>query len=357
MPKISLLTPPAHPDASHQVVAPGGYEWWYFDAEDSTSDLRLVAIFFQGFVFHPGYLRAYRRFRCSPTRSAPPMPADYPCVYFVLYRGSEIVGQFMSQFKPDDFSAATDRVELSVGSNGLTTTDQGVLHLRCEGVPWVLTGRGPKTLESQQLSANLSFTPRALHEPMQRRFLSREWSKADHYWVIANPLCNVTGIVELRDKVTNHCTKFSFDGLGYHDHNYGTGPIGTGLKRWMWGRVLMSDHAAMFHFAQPRNAQEPDDIHLLEVDSFGLREVPVDRFNADWSLRTSTLLRYPAWVEAGPLQLVKPKVIDASPFYLRLSYEASVRGANGQAFCEIAYPHRLRWPVLGRMIEMSIRKA
>ena len=113
----------------------------------------------------------------------------------------------------------------------------------------------------------------------------------------------------------------------------------------------------MFHFAQPRNPGEADDVQMLEADQLGLREVAVNRFNADWSLRSGTLLRYPAWVEAGPLQLVKPRIIDASPFCLRLAYEASVRGVGGQAFCEITYPHRLRWPVLGRMIEMSIRRS
>ena len=38
---------------------------------------------------------------------------------------------------------------------------------------------------------------------------------------------------------------------------------------------------------------------------------------------------------------------------MRLIYAAD---HGGTAFCEIAYPHRLRWPVLGRMIEMSIDK-
>ncbi len=191
---------------------------------------------------------------------------------------------------------------------------------------------------------------------MQRRFFSRDWSQADHHWVIANPLCQVSGEVELLDTATNQSTKFAIRGSGYHDHNYGTGPIGPGLKRWMWGRVLMPDHAAMFHFAQPRDARFPDEVHLLEAEHLGMRELSVNRFNADWSRRTATLLRYPAWVEAGPLQLVNPRLVDASPFYLRLSYEASLRGVNGTAFCEIAYPHRLRWPVLGRMIEMSIRQ-
>jgi len=78
MPKISLYrTDVADPDASHDVRAPGGYEWWYFDAEDTANDRQIVAIFLNGFIFHPGYLRAYRRYMNRPTRFAPPLPQDY----------------------------------------------------------------------------------------------------------------------------------------------------------------------------------------------------------------------------------------------------------------------------------------
>ncbi len=61
-------------------------------------------------------------------------------------------------------------------------------------------------------------------------------------------------------------------------------------------------------------------------------------------------------MRAGPLSLRDPQVVDASPFYLRVAYAATVRGVPARAFCEVAYPHRLRWPVLGRMIEMSIAR-
>src|ERR1700761_3568852 len=155
---VPLLIQPLVPDASHQVTAPGGYEWWYFDAEDAAGELRMVAIFFQGFVFHPRYLREYGKYRRRPTRTQPPLPADYPCVYFVLYRGDEIVGQFMSQFPASAFSAATDRLEVSVGPNRINSAESEI-QLKLQGVPWTLTGQGPKFLESQQLSASFSFKP------------------------------------------------------------------------------------------------------------------------------------------------------------------------------------------------------
>ena len=87
-----------------------------------------------------------------------------------------------------------------------------------------------------------------------------------------------------------------------------------------------------------------------------MRELTDESFTADWYRRTRTLLRYPDAVDVGPMKLRHPRVVDASPFYLRIAYDAAVRGKTGTAFCEVAYPHRLRWPVLGRMIEMSISK-
>jgi carotenoid 1,2-hydratase len=359
MPTVPMLTPTAVADAWHAVTAPGGYEWWYFDAEAAgggDGDLRVVAILFEGFVFHPGYLRAYARYRRRPTRVAPPLPGDFPCAYFVVYRGSAIVAQFMTQVPAAAFIASGDRVDVTVGPNRLTTGADGALRLSLSGTPWVLTGRGPRALVGQTLSAELTFRPRLAHGPMERAFLARSWSGADHRWVLANPLCDVTGEVTITGGAGP--VRLAMNGRGYHDHNYGTGPIGPGLRRWMWGRVLSpeGDHALMFHLAQPRDRRDPEELHLVEADGFGLRELSGGAASIDWSRATAAGLRFPARVRAGPLTLSDPQVIDASPFYLRLAYAATVRGEPATAFCEVAYPHRLRWPVLGRMIEMSIRK-
>jgi carotenoid 1,2-hydratase len=345
---VPMMTPTDVPDAWHAVTAPGGYEWWYFDAE--AGDLRVVAILFEGFVFHPGYLRAYKRYTRRPTRVPPPVPGGFPCAYLVVYRGSAIVAQFMTQ--AESFAASADSVDVTVGANRLLQEADGALRLSLGGTPWVLTGRGPKTLAGQTLSAELTFRPRLRHPPMERTFFDRSWSGADHRWVLANPLCDVTGAIAITGG--SDPVRLPFDGRGYHDHNYGTGPIGPGLRRWMWGRVLTADHVVTFHLAQPRDRSLPDELHLVEADAFGVREVDCDRAAVDWSKMTATGLRYPATVRAGILSLRDPVVVDASPFYLRVAYTATVRGETAQAFCEVAYPHRLRWPVLGRMIEMSI---
>ena len=67
MPMLPMLSEPPLADAWHEVTAPGGYEWWYFDAEDDRQDVQVVAILLEGFVFHPGYLREYQ---CDEVRRA-----------------------------------------------------------------------------------------------------------------------------------------------------------------------------------------------------------------------------------------------------------------------------------------------
>jgi hypothetical protein len=43
MPTIPLISESAAPGASHQVIAPGGYEAWHFDASSDDGRLHLVA--------------------------------------------------------------------------------------------------------------------------------------------------------------------------------------------------------------------------------------------------------------------------------------------------------------------------
>jgi hypothetical protein len=155
-----------------------------------------------------------------------------------------------------------------------------------------------------------------------------------------------------------------FAGLGYHDHNYGTAPIGPVLRRWVRGRMLWEDRMVTFHYARPARGDLPDEVHLIEADGAGLRELPAGRVDADWAGRTALGLRYPRELRLSSvgaatdreLWLSGPRMIDADPFYLRLAYDGRFAGRTGKALCEIAYPHRLTWPVLGRMIEMAIEK-
>src|SRR4051812_14710838 len=98
MPILPLYNPDAPPDAWHEVRAPGGYESWYFDAEDPSGDRLIVVIFSQGFTHAPMYLRRYARYRRHPTRITPPVPEEFPNLYVAYYEGGEQVHQSSTIF-------------------------------------------------------------------------------------------------------------------------------------------------------------------------------------------------------------------------------------------------------------------
>jgi carotenoid 1,2-hydratase len=348
---IELLDRDAAPDAWHDVRNPGGYEWWYFDAHDTATDTQIVAILMQGFIFHPGYLRKAYAYLKAPNKTLPAVANDYPCAYLVVYEKGKLTQQFITQYRPADFAAASDEVDVAMGPNRLTQQN-GNYELTLRGTPWKLTGRGPQTLVDQSLAARLSFTPSFNVEPEQRTFLSREMTNAEHRWVIASPACRVHGTITLDGPAAK---EWKIDGVGYHDHNYGTGPIGPGLSRWIWGRVLAHDASRVltFHHALPSDAKLSPETHVTLTSGEGVVELPGESLTLDWHGSTKLRLRYPRRIEvAGHAVLHSPRVVDASPFYLRVVYESDF----GRALCEIAVPSRLRWPVLGRMIEMSIDK-
>ncbi len=203
------------------------------------------------------------------------------------------------------------------------------------------------------------FRPILPHQPGERIFLSRALSGADHHWVIADPLCSVEGSIRIGSRSDAGATdrQIAFTGRGYHDHNYGTAPIGPGLKRWFWGRVLFDDRMVTFHYARARDASLPDEVHIVAAGPEGQIDLAPKHCDVVWDRRTPLGLAYPSAARFDSiLELSNPRLVDSAPFYMRLVYDAVVDGRRGTAFCEAAYPHRLRWPVLGRMIEMSIEK-
>lgn len=353
MPDVPLFTKPAHPDAWHDVRAPGGYEWWYFDAEDAGQDLQVVGILLDGFPFHPEYLRRHAAYMGRPTRVPPPQPREYPCAYLAVYEKGRIAAQFMTQFAPGSLRASRDHPEVEVGPNRARYID-GAYELEMSGAPWKLTGRGPQLLAGSALTAKLAFAPVTTHAPVEQAFLSREMAGADHGWVLAQPHSRVVGDVALAGP---NGKTWTFRGLGYHDHNFGAAPLGPGVRHWTWGRILFEDAAHVFHFAVPRDPALPAEAHLITVEG-GRSESsrPSIRWG-DSRRRTIWGLQRPEAIEIGDaIRLTGARVVDSSPFYLRATYDAVVKGRRGRAFCEVAYPHRLRWPILGRMVGMSIAR-
>src|SRR5205085_709989 len=109
--------------------------------------------------------------------------------------------------------------------------------------------------------------------------------------------------------------------------------------------------------ARPAEAALADEVHLVEADGTGVRQLDVGRRPVRFPTGLGGRLPYPSYVLAGDvLRLERPRVMDPTPFGLRLTYDALCRGRPGTAFCQAAAPDRFRWSVLGRAIRLATGK-
>lgn len=314
---LPLYQTPTITDAWHNVTSPGGYEWWYFDAEDLQNDRRIVAILYDGYPFHPEYVRRYARFSRNPTRVTPPRASEYLCAHFAVYHAGQLEQQFKTEHPLEQFEARRDSIYVQMGPNRLSV-DNRELKL------W---------LGGSNLTAQLKFRDRSSHEAFERPVSAGE-SRGEHSWIIANAYCEVEGEIRINDATT------PFRARGYHDHQFGSRPIGKHIERSLRGRVLLDDRCVAFFFAQPRDGAMMS--HVVEIDSNTARDVEIKRTEMDWS-RTVAGLRYPAEVHIDDvIRLSNPRPIDPSKYWCRAIYDATVRGRPaGHALCEIVHPSRV----------------
>ncbi len=328
-------------DSARRVTAPGGYEWWRFDAEDPSRDLQFTVIFFDGFTFHPRYLRDHARYLRRPTRRLPPQRGRYPALLCRIHRDGRAAVESIVQFDPASIHLSTERNEVRLGESGFARVD-GVMRLQAT---------------DPDCAVDLTFSPSFSHAPLEQILPSRKITGADHRWIVADLLCEVEGTIRIGSSA-GAPEPLRFQGRGYHDHHFGTGPIAAGTARWMEGRVLFDDAAYAFKSVRPYHGDDEDEVHLVESDPTGVREIPLSRIIETGVRRSTWWHGYPETIQLdGVITLRNPQVVSASPLGIRLRYDAICRGRAGKAHCEIIHPQRLGRPMLGRWMEWKIRRA
>lgn len=345
MPTLSLYQPPDDPNASHRVAAPGGYEFWRFEGVSGSGDVRFVATLGVGHPAHPEYLRRYARYRRRPTRHAPPVPSEYPCVHFAVYRGGGLLAEFTEFFGGEQFSASPRHPEASAGANAFTREADGTTSLALRGFP-AAAGGGPV----QSLSAQLTFRPLVACPAQEVPLLVPGPDAGEHHWVVAAPFCDVSGFISATgDNGNGHPgSDIGFRGRGFHDHGYGTGPPGLGLRRWGRGTVLLHDRVLAFHFFQLGLRDAPSAMCLVEAGAAGVRELPAVPKVTGWSDGRSGGAATPREMRievrgASTRVLKGPRVLHSGPAHTRLVYSTESPDSAGEAFIEVAAPPRMEW--------------
>ena len=318
VPTLPLLANPApvDPDAPRRVTAPGGYEWWYFEAHDPAADVRVTALLFDGNPFQPAYLRRYAWYRRFPTRFRPPIPREYPCVFLRVYERGELVQGGMWQHQPG--ACRVTEAGVTVGPDGFTRAADGVMRLTIGG------------------TVDLTFRPKPAPAPKVFTMAAGTSVREPHGWIVSNPNCATSGEVSARGRVVR------FDGFGYQDHNYGAEPVSLAARRWFWGCVWLDEQSYVIAEAVPRHGPSRG-VFLLDA------EVPG---SAVWDGRTKLRIPYPTMIDFGDtLRLDEPRVVESLPVMAQLRYRARVGGVTTTAVAHVVEPGRADIPVVSRVIE------
>jgi hypothetical protein len=237
----------------------------------------------------------------------------------LLWEKGRTIARFAYRYRADAFDASPRGPEVGVGPHRLLPGAGGTLALTIAEVP--------SAAGANRVSGELWFTPKLAVAPAARRFPSREAAGADHFWVIADPLCAVSGIVRITDPFSSPSLReVHFAGRGYHDHRHGSGPLyATNDIRWIRGRVLFDDHADVFQYFE----QGPQGSYF-RADSSGIRDVTPD----DWQPDRDGLQQLEL---QGGLVLQSPQEVASNPFALTFTYDAMRSGKRqGTALCEVA---------------------
>jgi hypothetical protein len=327
MPTLALFTRPPQPNASHTVLAPGGFERWHFDAEDSSGAHRLTIDFYEGFPFHPTYLRRYHQYLRSPTRTSPPLPQQFRAVSFTLFDVTKAVARLF-------------RLADNFGPNSMATDKNGTIRIQLRGAPFHVRESGPALLDQQTLNAEFVFTPRGMSQTDSLDPLA-DASEYQQYQV-SRSICDVSGEVHVYGQGPGSAPlDLRFDGRGFFDHDLGLSPMSECLARVMYGRVLLlRDRALVFEVMEEQSPAMTRG-ELVQLDASGQRNLDAGEMKIDWRATTLHVGAPPRVTFSDQLDLSNPRVLDSNAVSAWVVYDATARGENGTALCEVIHPKRV----------------
>lgn len=324
-----MLREASGPGGGRAVSAPGGYECWYFDAESCDRRTFISAALFEGFVFHPEYIRRYRRFVRAPTRRAPPVPAEFPVAYLVAYHQGACVARRLVQYEPGALSADPHNLGVRLREHVLSRMDDGAIRLEMN------FGDARSFLRLA-----LDFRPSVGAAPAELTW----GAGARHHWFVCAPACEVSGTL----------SGARFLGTGYHDHRWGTEPL-TDFGVVLAGRLLDQPEGATFQIARPRRASKAQ-AQLVEP---GDRVARALAFDIEFPVHDEGDVHLPGAIPAAidfgdVLRLRARRALFHSPVSAHVLYAGRYRGQPCRVIAHGLLPQRMNWPFVRSFVEAAI---
>lgn len=205
-------------DVWHPQKDSKAYEWWYFDALSDDGSEAVVIVFLDNFIYSPRY---------NDTRVR---GAKFPAVSITYYREGKAVYRAVNEYPESEFSASQDRPECRIGKCSFTfeTAAYGSGYL--VNVNMALSGDRRLEGKFEWLSIESDFACEGT-----------AFRESSHCWNMAVPRADVTGKIEVKNKLGETIDLRRFRGTGYHDHNLDNRWLAKTVRDWHWGRAHFAD--------------------------------------------------------------------------------------------------------------------
>lgn len=273
---------------------PGAYRWWYFDALSHDEKTAFSAIFMVGSIFSPYYAARLRA-------GEAPLPREHVAMNFVLYRRGKMPIFAFSEYGSERLTM--DARGVGIAASSFAKQRDGRILLSVNDAR-VATG-APLRAELEVTPVEAPLTPREVH-----------LSGQEHRWHCLAPRAEVRGNIDGFG---------AFEGLGYHDTNFGSEPPARQLSSWSWGRVHDGAGTRVFFDVRTRDGRRAHELFATG----GTRETSILPVRVTRPSVRDWLLPLPRHFECEPGVLLRaPRALERAPFYQRFTAGFPSRDAS-----------------------------
>ncbi len=217
--------PPSDDGLHTRLGENGSYEWWYFDAHLESG--HIIVAFFYASNPNPG----------STGKTG---------VELTLIRPDGRKTQRFIEYPPSDITASTEKAEVKIGGNYLSSDWEGKLPIY------------KIHLDEGEIGFDLTYTSQV--NGWKPGSGSSVFSGMGEFsWVVPVPRAVVQGTI--RDGGDT----ISVNGIGYHDHNWLNFPFQRIIEYWMWGRVYSTKYTISYALIQCNKSVDRHAIKVLMI--------------------------------------------------------------------------------------------
>ena len=328
-------------DTKTPIKAYGGYEWWYFDAWDSSNDIGLVVIFYDGNPFSTKYL--------ADKDNKDNAPDKFPAISISVYKKNKPIYYSFTETHWLNASFSENEIKGNVNKHAFECIEKdGRLIYELELNELLASG--------DSIIANLTFKS---DTPSKSLFPDLA-DASEHSWNLIQPQAMVSGMLKVNKET------FQLNGKGYHDHNVGQERMDKSFNDWYWGRFHFKDYSFIY-YAMNKHDKVDYKAWLIDqkkqciAETFSSVDLEYYKRNL-FGLTSARKLSFSSNASKAVVQT--PIVLDNGPFYQRfksdivMEYDGKI--LSGEGVSEYIKPERILkrsyWPLVHMRIRYDYEK-